>query len=269
MAGLLFWRGPRIGVVELHGLLSAREGALNLQSVGPAVDRAFRALGKRGGDVVLDIDSPGGSPVQSELIGALIRRRAEEAKARVHAVIQDVGASGGYWLACAADQIVANALSIVGSVGVIGGGFGVYELMNRIGVERRLYTAGQNKARLDPFSPERPEDVDFTKRLLADIHERFKDWVRSRRDGRLRADDAAVFDGSFMLGAQALELGLIDRFGDIDSLVRELGGPKARSRVFRPMRRRGLLARLTRVSPENLIDATLDAIEARQFRLRF
>jgi signal peptide peptidase SppA len=269
MAGLLFWRGPRIGVIELHGMLSAREGALNLQSVGPAVDRAFRALGKRGGDVVLDINSPGGSPVQSELIGDLIRRRAEEAKARVHAVIQDVGASGGYWLACAADQILASGLSIVGSVGVIGGGFGVYDLMNRIGVERRLYTAGQNKARLDPFSPERPEDVEFTKRLLADIHARFKDWVRSRRGGRLKGDDAAVFDGSFMLGAQALELGLIDRFGDLDRLVRELGGPKARARMFRPLRRRGLLGRLPRLSAEDLIVATLDAIEARRFRMRF
>ena len=269
MTGLLFWRGPRIGVVELHGLLSAREGALNLQSVGPAVDRAFRVLGKRGGDVVLDINSPGGSPVQSELIGDLIRRRAEEAKARVYAVIQDVGASGGYWLACAADQILASALSIVGSVGVIGGGFGVYDLMHRIGVERRLYTAGQNKARLDPFSPERPQDVEFTKHLLADIHERFKEWVRSRRDGRLKGDDAAVFDGSFMLGAQALELGLIDRFGDIDNLVRELGGTKARARVFRPVRRRGLLGRLPRFGAESLIEATLDAIEARQFRVRF
>ena len=269
MAGLLFWRGPRIGVVELHGMLSTREGALNLQSVGPAVDRAFRSLGKRGGDVVLDINSPGGSPVQSALIGSLIRRRAEEANARVHAVIQDVGASGGYWLACAADQIHASSLSIVGSIGVIGGGFGVHELMGRLGVQRRLYTAGQNKARLDPFSPERPEDVDFAKRLMADIHERFKDWVRTRRAGRLRGDEAAIFDGSFMLGGQALDLGLIDQFSDLDGLVHALGGPKARARVYRPLRRRGLLGRLPRLTPDNLVEATLDAIEARALQIRF
>ncbi len=268
MTRLLFWRGPRIHVVELHGILAAREGALNLKSVGPAVDRAFRSLGKRGGDVVLDINSPGGSPVQSELIGALIRRRAEEAKARVHAVIQDVGASGGYWLACAADQIHASALSIVGSIGVIGGGFGVNELMTRLGVQRRLYTAGQNKARLDPFSPERPEDVDFAKRLMADIHEGFKEWVRARRAGRLRGDEAAMFDGSVMLGRQALELGLIDQFNDLDSLVRALGGPKARARVYRPVRRRGLLALLPRRAAESLVDAAFDAIEARQFQIR-
>jgi ClpP class serine protease len=216
MAGLLFWWAPRVRVIELHGILAPREGALNLKSVGPAIDRAFRALGKSGGDVVLDINSPGGSAVQSDLIGTMIRRRAEEAKARVHAVIQDVGASGGYWLACAADQIHASSLSIVGSIGVLGGGFGINELMGRLGVQRRLYTAGVNKARLDPFSPERPDDVDFAKRLLADIHERFKDWVRTRRVGRLKGDESAIFDGSFMLGAQALDLGLIDDFNDLD-----------------------------------------------------
>lgn len=268
MAGLLFWRGPRIGVIELHGTLATREGALNLKSVGPAVDRAFRALGKRGGDVVLDIDSPGGSPVQSELIGSLIRRRAEEAKARVHAVIQDVGASGGYWLACAADEIHANAMSVVGSIGVVGGGFGLDDFIARYGVQRRLYTAGRNKARLDPFSPERPEDVDFARRLMADIHERFKEWVRTRRGARLKGEDAALFDGSFMLGRQALDLGLIDHFGDLDGVVRGLGGAKARARVYRPLRRRGLLGRLPRLVAGAVVEAALDAIEERQARIR-
>lgn len=268
MARLMFWQPAPVHVIELHGLLSVREGALNVKSVGPAVERAFRGLGKRGASVVLDINSPGGSPVQSELIGSLIRRRAEEAKARVHAVIQDVGASGGYWLACAADVIHASALSVVGSIGVVGGGFGVTDLMQRLGVERRLYTAGQNKARLDPFGPERPEDVDFAKRVMADIHEGFKDWVRTRRGGRLRGEEATIFDGSFMLGRRALELGLIDQFSDLDAVVRALGGPKARARVFRPVRRRGLLALLPRRAAETVVDAALDAVEARQFQLR-
>jgi len=267
MAGVLFWRGPRVGVIELHGILATREGALNLKSVAPAIDRAFGALGKGGGDVVLDINSPGGSPVQSELIGAMIRRRAEEAKARVHAVIQDVGASGGYWLACAADQIQASAMSVVGSIGVVGGSFGLNDFIARYGVQRRLYTAGQNKARLDPFSPERAEDVDFAKRLMADIHERFKDWVRTRRAGRLKGDEAKIFDGSFMLGQQALDLGLIDRFGDLDALVREIGGPRARPRVYRPARRRGLLGRLPRLVAADVVDGALDALEERQWRM--
>lgn len=257
---LLFWRAPRINVVELHGLITPRPGTVSMGTMAPLIDRAFRAA--RGQQLILDIESPGGSPVQSDLIASLIRRRAEEHKVHVHAVIREVGASGGYWLACAADEIHANPMSIVGSIGVRGGGFGFPDMLTRIGVERRLYTAGTNKARLDPFSPEKPEDVAFVRELLDALHERFKTWVRTRRGARLKGDEAAVFDGSFMLGERGLELGLIDGFADIDSLVRRLGGDKARTRVFRP-RRRGLLRRL----PGMTADAILDAIEERSWRI--
>lgn len=257
---LLFWRKPRIGVIELHGLISPRPGTLSMGTMAPIIDRAFRAAGT-GQPVILDIESPGGSPVQSDLIASLIRRRADERKLRVHAVIREVGASGGYWLACAADEIHANPMSIVGSIGVRGGGFGFPDMLARFGVERRLYTAGSNKARLDPFSPEKPEDIAFVQELLDALHERFKGWVRTRREGRLKAEEAALFDGSFMLGERALGVGLIDGFADVDSLVRTLGGDKARSRVFRP-RRRGLLRRL----PGLLVDAVFDAIEERSWR---
>jgi signal peptide peptidase SppA len=254
---LLFWRARRIPVLMLHGVLAKRLGALNLDAYGELIDQAFQAAGK-GGKVVLDIDSPGGSPVQSDLIAARIRRRAEQQNARVYAVIADVGASGGYWLACAADEILANPMSVVGSIGVIGGGFGFgfgfEDAIGRLGVHRRLYTAGENKARLDPFSPERPQDQAFVHALLDDIHAQFKNWVRTRRAGRLKADEAALFDGSYMLGSRALETGLIDRFGDVDTLVRELGGKRARARNFRP-RRRGLLGRLPRLMAEALLDA--------------
>ncbi|MBV8093634.1 MAG: S49 family peptidase, partial [Acetobacteraceae bacterium] len=208
--------------------------------------------------ILLDIDSPGGSAVQSDLIAGLIRRHAEESRLPVHAVIGEVGASGGYWIACAADEIHANAMSIVGSIGVIGGGFGVDRAIARLGVERRLYTAGVNKARLDPFSPERPQDVAFVKELLADLHERFKGWVRSRRAGRLRESEEVIFDGSFFLADQALRFGLIDGFSDVDQLTRKLGGKKPRVRTFRPRRRR-FLGRLPRL----IADALLDAIEER------
>lgn len=261
MRDLRFWRRkPRINVVQLHGLIAPREGLLNLHGAGPLIDRAFATARRR--PVILDIDSPGGSPVQSDLIATLIRRRAEKHKIEVHAVIGDVGASGGYWIACAADRIHANPMSIVGSVGVRGGGFGFNDLLDRIGVERRLYTAGANKARLDPFLPERPEDVAFVQRLLDDLHERFKSWVRERRSGRLKAEEAALFDGSFMLGERALALGLIDGFADIDGLVRELGGERARPHVLRP-RRRGLLRMLPRLA----VDAALDAAEERSARI--
>jgi signal peptide peptidase SppA len=255
------WRRKPVAVIELHGTLAAREGALNLTSFGPLIDRAFRAAA--GGQLVLDIDSPGGSPVQSDLIGARIRRNAERHKVRVLAVIQEVGASGGYWLACAADEIHANPMSVVGSIGVVGGGFGFPDLLSRAGVERRLYTAGANKARLDPFTPERPQDVAFVAKLMEDIHVRFKDWVRQRRAGRLRAEEARLFDGSWFLGQEALTLGLIDGLSDLDTLVRGIGGEKARTRVYRPRRRR-LLARLPRLMAE----AAMDAAEDRALRVR-
>ena len=238
------WRRPRINVVELHGLIAPRPGTLSATTAGPLIDRAFRSAGHR--PVILDIESPGGSPVQSDLIASLIRRRAEAHKVRVVAVIREVGASGGYWLACAADEIHANPMSIVGSIGVRGGGFGFPDLLQRMGIERRLYTAGENKARLDPFSPENPEDVAFLQELLDALHTRFKDWVRSRRGDRLKAEEAKLFDGSFMLGEQALQAGLIDGLGDVDSLVRTLGGDRAVARRFTP-RRRGLLRALPRL----------------------
>lgn len=253
-ARFLFWRRPRINVVELHGLIAPRAGLLSATSAKPLIDRAFRSAG--GLPVILDIESPGGSPVQSDLISALIRRRAEEHKVRVVAAIREVGASGGYWLACAADEIHANPMSIVGSIGVRGGGFGFPDLLQRIGVERRLYTAGTHKARLDPFKVEDPEDVAFMRQLLDALHVRFKDWVRTRRGTRLAGEEARLFDGSFMLGEQALAVGLIDGLGDVDSLVRTLGGEKAVARRFAP-KRRGLL----RALPRLMTDALLDAIE--------
>jgi ClpP class serine protease len=256
MRGLAFWRRPRINVVELHGLIASRRGLLNLRGAAPQIEFAFDTA--RGRPVILDINSPGGSPVQSDLIASLIRRCAERAKVEVHAVIGDVGVSGGYWIACAADRIHANPMSIVGSIGARGAGFGFSDLLARIGVERRLYTAGANKARLDPFLPERPEDVAFTNRLLEALHERFKAWVRERRAGKLTGDESALFDGSFMLGERALACGLIDGLADVDGLVRELAGEKVRARVLRP-RRRGLLRMLPRLA----VDAVLDAAEER------
>jgi signal peptide peptidase SppA len=251
---IFFWR-RRIPVLRLHGTL-AKRGALNIEAIEPLIERAFRIAGE-GGTVLLDIDSPGGSPVQSELIATRIRRRAEEKGAKVRAVIGEVGASGGYWLACAGDEIVAHKLSIVGSIGVIGGGFGVADAITRIGVERRLYTAGKNKARLDPFSPERPEDVAFTRRLLDDLHGHFKDWVRTRRGARLTAPEAEIFDGSYMLGEQALAVGLVDRLGDLDAEIKAIGGKRARPFVIRP-RRRGLRGWLPRAAA-----TAIDALEER------
>jgi ClpP class serine protease len=257
---LLPWRKPRLNVIVLHGIIAARPGLLSADSARPLIEKAFASAGRR--PVILDIESPGGSPVQSDLIAAMIRFHADKAGVRVHAVIREVGASGGYWLACAADEIHANPMSVVGSIGVVGGGFGFPDLLARLGIERRIYTAGTNKARLDPFSPEKPEDVAFAKDLMEKLHVRFKDWVRVRRGQRLKAVDSAIFDGGYMLGEQALALGLIDGFATVDELVRDLGGDQARPRRIAPKRPR-LALRLPRLA----LDTVLDALEERAWRI--
>lgn len=257
---LLPWRRPRFNVIVLHGVIAARSGMLNADSARPLIEKGFAGAGRR--PVILDIESPGGSPVQSDLIAAMIRTHADRAGVRVHAVIREVGASGGYWIACAADEIHANPMSIVGSIGVVGGGFGFPDLLGRLGIERRIYTSGTNKARLDPFSPEKPEDAAFAKDLMDKLHVRFKDWVRARRGHRLKAAEDKLFDGGYMLGEQGLALGLIDGFSTVDELVRDLGGDRARPRRIAPKRSR-LSLRLPRIA----LDAVLDALEDRAWRL--
>jgi ClpP class serine protease len=257
---LLPWRRPHLNVIVLHGVIAARAGMLSADSARPLIEKAFASNGRR--PVILDIESPGGSPVQSDLIATMIRTHADRAGVRVHAVIREVGASGGYWLACAADEIHANPMSIVGSIGVVGGGFGFPELLDRLGIQRRIYTAGTNKARLDPFSPEKPEDVAFAKALMDKLHVRFKDWVRVRRGQRLKASGDAVFDGGYMLGEQALSFGLIDGLATVDELVRDLGGERARARRIAPKRPR-LALRLPRLA----LEAALDVLEDRAWRI--
>ncbi len=248
----------KIPVLALRGMIAARPGAVSLEAYTAPIERAF-ALAKKTKNLVLAIESPGGSASQSDLIGQLIRRRAEETGVAVTAVIGDVGASGGYWLACAADRILANRLSIVGSIGVITGGFGLDRFIARYEIERRLFTAGDNKARMEMFSPLKPEDEAFTRELLAQAHEMFKGWVRARRGGRLTPDESQVFDGGYMLGEKALELGLIDGFGDVDALVKELGGEKAKPVWVRPKGRRGIL----RFISGSLVVAAMDIAEER------
>lgn len=257
---LLPWRRPRMNVIVLHGTIAARAGMLSAESMRLPIERAFASAGGR--PVILDIESPGGSPVQSDLIATMIRTHADRAGVRVHAVIGEVGASGGYWLACSADEIHANPMSIVGSIGVVGGGFGFPGLLDRLGIERRVYTAGTNKARLDPFTPEKPDDVAFAKGLMDTLHGRFKDWVRGRRGHRLKAPDEALFDGGYMLGEQALAMGLIDGFATVEDLVRDLGGERTRPLRIAPKRPR-LALRLPRMA----LDTVLNAMEDRASRI--
>jgi len=226
-------RPPIVPVVRLNGVIAAGgrgRGAINLPAMAKVLERAFSVRGAKA--VVLDINSPGGSPVQSALIHDRIRALAEEKKLPVIGFAQDVAASGGYWLACAADEIFANENSIIGSVGVISSSFGLQGLLDRIGVERRVHASGDRKGFLDPFLPEKGEDVARLKSLQAEIHESFRELVRERRKGRLKAPEEDLFSGEFWTGRKAVDLGLIDGLGDVRSVLRKRYGKKVRMRIF-------------------------------------
>ncbi|MDD2861964.1 MAG: S49 family peptidase [Acidiphilium sp.] len=258
------WTPRTVPVIRMSGVIAAREGAVNLDRFAAPLTRGFDAAKAGENLLILAIESPGGSPVQSDLIGRFIRRKAEETGVRVVAIIGDVGASGGYWIACAADEILANRMSIVGSIGVIGGGFGVHQLIRRYGIERRVVTAGENKLRNDPFAPEREEDARFNRELLDDIHNSFKDWVRARRGAAIEGHEAAIFDGSYMLGDKAKDLGLIDGFGDVRGVITERAGERAKPDFIGPKKKFSLMRLIGRDAGA----ALLNAIEAETMSAR-
>ena len=227
-------RAPRVAVIRLHGAIAAGpRGQVNDAAFAPLIERAF----KRGkpAAVALSVNSPGGSPVQSSMIAERIRRLATEKEIPVYAFVEDVAASGGYWLACAADRIYADKTSIVGSIGVIFATFGASEFIARHGVERRVYTSGENKSQLDPFKPENPEDVARIEAIGAEMHGVFIDHVKAARGQRL-GDDPGLFTGQFWTGARALELGLIDGIGHLVPVMRREFGDKVRFAVYGPRR---------------------------------
>ncbi|MFN3831980.1 MAG: S49 family peptidase [Allorhizobium sp.] len=222
-------KGVVIPVVRLHGPImsggSRFRPALNLSSVAGQLEKAFGM--KDSPAVALSINSPGGSPVQSRMIYDRIRALAEEKNKRVLVFVEDVAASGGYMIAIAGDEIIADATSIVGSIGVVSGGFGFPELLKKIGVERRVYTSGENKVILDPFQPEKESDIEYLKTLQHEIHEIFIDMVKARR-GTLLADDPTLFSGLFWTGRKGLELGLVDRLGSLREEIKTRYGKDAR-----------------------------------------
>jgi signal peptide peptidase SppA len=234
---------PVVSMVRLHGVITATTGpvprsVINANALEKTLERAFAP--ERLAAVALLVNSPGGSPTQSALVADRIRGLAEEKGVPVLAFCEDVAASGGYWLACAADEIYAHSTSIVGSIGVISQGFGLHNLIERWGVQRRLYTAGTSKARLDPFLPEKQEDVDWLRDLQDELHEIFKQWVTTRRGDRLKSG-ADIFTGEVWTGARALEIGLVDGLGTARGV---LSGRFPDAELMPVEGRRPLLARL-------------------------
>jgi signal peptide peptidase SppA len=230
-----------IPVIRLQGTIMAGGGqfrpSLSLATTAALIEKAFSFDAPA---VAISINSPGGSPVQSRLIHKRIRDLAAEKKKRVLVFVEDVAASGGYMIAVAGDEIIADPSSIVGSIGVVSASFGFPELMKKIGVERRVHTAGQNKSVLDPFKPEKKEDVERLKALQLEVHETFIDLVKERRGTRLK-DDPDLFTGLFWTAKKGLELGLVDALGDIRGTLKQRFGDKTRLKLVSAPR--GLLSR--------------------------
>ena len=216
------------GVIGQAGI--ARSG-LTIAGIEKLVDKLFSD--KKAPAVALIINSPGGSPTQSSLIAEKIINLAKEKNKKVFAFVEDVAASGGYWLACAADEIYLDLNSIVGSIGVISPGFGFVDLIKKIGVERRVYTSGKSKSFLDPFKEEKKEDIDRLKSIQEQIHENFIEYVKSRRGSKLLSSaENEIFSGLFWVGKKGVELGLADGIGSINQIIREKYGNKAKIKII-------------------------------------
>ncbi|HEY8594310.1 MAG TPA: S49 family peptidase [Devosiaceae bacterium] len=221
-------------MVRLQGPISAdsRPGRINIAGVAPLLDRAFSM--KRAPAVAIVVNSPGGSAVQSRLIAKRIRDLAVEKEKPVLVFVEDVAASGGYFIATAGDEIIADPSSIVGSIGVIFAGFGFDDAIARIGVSRRIYTAGRNKATLDPFLPEKKEDVERIKAMELDVHGVFIDYVKARRGEKLKGADDDLFTGEFWSAVRGIEMGLVDALGDMHATLKERFGDDVRIKPVAP-----------------------------------
>ena len=235
--------GPEVPVIRLSGAIGAAgigSRGLTLETLAKPIEQAFAM--KSAPCVVLEVNSPGGSPVQSALIAGRIRELAEEKQKPVLAFVEDIAASGGYWLATAADEIFADNASLIGSIGVITAGFGFPRALDRLGIERRVHTAGAHKAKLDPFRPEDPEDIVWLKGIQADIHRLFIEHVSARRGDKLVSDSEPLFDGGIWTGGRAIDLGLIDGIGHLRPVLRSRYGDKVKLRPITG--RKGLMSRI-------------------------
>ena len=239
MSFLSFFRkSQNVSSISLSGIISPNMGrrkGLNLYELDKVIEQAFSVKNLKA--VALQINSPGGSPVQSEMISRRIRELSEKKNVPVLAFVEDVAASGGYWLACAADEIFASKASIIGSIGVVSSGFGFNKAIEKIGIDRRLYTSGENKAILDPFLPENKDDVKRLKAIQKELHNQFISFVKSRRGSKITNKDKDLFTGAFWSGEKSLDLGLIDAFGEMKFILKERFGEDIKIREFAPKKK--------------------------------
>jgi signal peptide peptidase SppA len=265
-----FRRRPTVGVVRLAGTIglpsSLRNRGLSISSLAGPLERAFALKNLRA--VALAINSPGGSAVQSSLIAKRIRTLAADKNVPVLAFVEDIAASGGYWLATAGDEIYADESSLVGSIGVVSASFGFAELLQRVGIERRIHTAGARKAMLDPFRAERAEDVARLAQVQQEMHDNFKAQVRERRGSRLKGDETDLFNGDIWTARPALALGLIDGIGDLRSILRDRYGDEVNLVPVAPQRG-WLRRRLGLEQSDGWAEQIMAAIEERGLWARY
>jgi signal peptide peptidase SppA len=274
--------GPLVPVLRFGGtigMVTPLRPGLSLATTAAAISRAFAMKGAQA--VAIQINSPGGSAVQSTLIYKRIRALAEEKGLPVYVFCEDVAASGGYLIALAGDEIYADASSIIGSIGVVSSGFGFHKLIEKIGVDRRVYTAGKRKVSLDPFQPEKEDDIKRLKELQDDVQESFTGLVKERRGKRIEKAGDDLFTGEYWSGKRALELGLIDGLSDLRTKMREMLGKNVRLKLVTP--RRGLFSRMrgvfagaaapgieeTGFASPSFADDLLSALEARAVWSRY
>ena len=239
MSFLSFFRkSQNVSSIPLSGIIAPNMGrrkGLNLYELDKVIEQAFSVKNLKA--VVLQINSPGGSPVQSEMISKRIRDLSEDKNIPVLAFVEDVAASGGYWLACAADEIFASKASIIGSIGVVSSGFGFDKAIKKIGVDRRLYTSGENKAILDPFLPENKDDIKRLKDIQKELHNQFISFVKLRRGSKITDKNKDLFTGAFWSGEKSLELGLIDDYGEMKSVLKQRFGENVKIKEFAPKKK--------------------------------
>ena len=257
---LFIKKKPVVPVLRFDGVIGTGggigKGRINAENLESNIKKAFAE--NKPSAIAIIINSPGGSPVQSSLIYQRVRYLADKKDVPILVFIEDVAASGGYWLSCIGDEIFADKSSIVGSIGVISASFGFTEAIEKLGVERRVYTTGKSKGSLDPFKPEKPEDVKMLKNIMIDTQKAFNDLVNNRRGKKLKDDDT-IFTGAFWSGEQALELGLIDGIGEIRSVLRDRFGSKVRLKYI--TKKKGFISGILQSSLSPLVKNAINEIE--------
>ncbi len=266
---------PVIAVLRLEGVVgrvSSMKSGLSLCSVNKLIEKMFKI--ERLKAVCLAINSPGGSPVQSELIAARIIELAKEKDVPVYSFVEDVAASGGYWLACAGDKIFASKSSIVGSIGVISSGFGFHDAIAKLGIQRRVYTQGKTKSVLDPFQPEKESDVKIIKKIQKEIHEHFIETVKKRRGGKITQSDDIIFNGEFWSGQTAVDYGLVDGLDNLHSFIKHKYGDEVKVEYIEQKqswfkKRFMSSATDTKMLTDSMVDSVAEELENRVFKDRF